>query len=155
MILWMPYVGCCLPTLVSCQHQASIPFSAMKAEIRRAVKSSYKDSLGPLSKRVNLRRMKNDLNRSEQSLAARLRTGQHPKVGKMNWKYLKLREDSLCRCCPLVDETVEHIYNDCMDTVVVSLKTELKFNDRDILYSDPKVGIEFMKKLAAIKKWVL
>jgi hypothetical protein len=63
------------------------------------------------------------LSRSEQTLAARLRVDQHPKVGKMHWKYLNLCEGSACRCCGLVEETIGHIFDECKAQVVVSLKT--------------------------------
>jgi hypothetical protein len=149
------YVDSCLPDLYSSQCLAPIPFAAIKAEVRRSSRAHYKEALGPKYRTVDLKLMKGKLTRSEATLAARLRTGQHPKVGKMHWKYLKLCPGSMCRCCGLVEETIDHIYDECNAQVVVSLKALLNFTTRDILYNDPKKGIEFMEALAAQMKWKL
>jgi hypothetical protein len=148
------FVDRSLPSLCESQSDASIPYAAIKSEIKCKAKSTFKESLGPLLHPVNLKTMK-QLSRSDQALAARLRTGQHPKIGKMHWKYLKLSEGSMCRCCNLVEETILHIFNDCQDPEVTMLRNEFNFKDRQVLYKDPKAGIEFIKKLANKKRWLL
>jgi ribonuclease HI len=142
-----------LTACVERQHLAPIPYCAVKAEVKRGCREEWRSSLAPMSKPVDLKLMKTELTRKEYVTSARLRTGQCPEVGRMHWKFLKLTPNCQCRCCGLGEETVEHLFDDCLASVVVTLKSKYAIKDRDALYKDPKKAVGFYSELSEYMGW--
>ena len=83
---------------------------------------------------------------------ARLRTGESPLMGRFRAR-LKMDNDSLCRCCRNVEETVEHIFDDCPSPLVLSLKRELGQISMSALMDNPVKALAFVDGLIATFGW--
>jgi ribonuclease HI len=100
------------------QHLAAIPFQAIKAMVKSGVHALWRSNLDTSRYRYsNFKgnftdlKVSNTLPRCDEVLLAQLRTGECRKLGIFR---RRINLNTKCRWCFQVDETVEHLYSECV-----------------------------------------
>ena len=101
---------------------------------------------GFLLRTLTCRNINVGLSRAKQVTLARLRTGESLLMGRFRAR-LKMDDDSLCRCCRNAEETLKHIFDDCLSPLVLSLKRELGQISMSALMANPVKALTFVDGL--------
>ena len=142
-------------TLIKCameQARVPIPLAAIKAKIKQHVKNGWLSQLDPLKARyaaacprsTKLLDLSKVMNREDMVLSAQLRTGHCKLIGQLRYKIVK-DSSPLCRWCNTVNETISHVFIDCLNHDIVSLRTHLHIHDITALYDKPQDAVNFLR----------
>ena len=78
-------------------------------------------------------------------------TGECKWMGKFRNR-LKIGDSTLCRWCGAVDETVEHVFNNCESVKVIDIKNKLRVINAKVLHIDPPLGLLFFRDVIGLLK---
>jgi hypothetical protein len=134
------------------QSKTAIPLAAIKAKIKRHCKTNWLNQLDHNNARytaagprpTNLTKLCKELTRADMVLSAQLRTGECKLMGRLRHR-LADTCSSLCRWCNIVDETVIHVFVECSNPNLVSLRSHMKIHDASVLYDNPSLSVTFAK----------
>jgi ribonuclease HI len=132
--------------------KVSIPLRNIKAILKLRMKHNqlsslnveqhrYKDA-GCGSKYTDLK-ASSLFSRSDETLVTQLRTGKCRVIGDVRKHVLKI--DGTCRWCKRCEESVSHLFNDCLQKDVRELRNSLHINCTS-LSKNPSQALEFFKK---------
>jgi ribonuclease HI len=133
------------------QHEGTIPLAAVKAAIKSGVRNLWKKNLDVNSCRFTCAgdkysdiRTSSQYSRADEVLLSQLRSGECRFMGKFR---IRLGiGDPLCRWCKEVNESIYHVYSECISSVILGIKKEINVMDISVLFSDPQRGLLFFNK---------
>ena len=131
--------------------KSAIPLGSVKSELKRAIKMEWKNSLNPDKPRYAIcgdsysdLKFSNTLSRQDEVLLHQLRVGECSKMGKFRTR-VGIAATPLCRWCNNAEETVLHVFSDCLNLSVI--RANLKVPGATILHTDPELGLKFYHSL--------
>ena len=139
------------------QSKVPIPFKNIKTLLKSRMKHIQLSSLN-----INQHRYKDvgcgnkytDLKasslftRSDETMLAQLRTGQCRSIGK--FRKLVLKTDGVCRWCKTCEESVVHLFNECRQREVMTLRNTLHISCNSLFKAPTKASEYFKKALLLI-----
>lgn len=139
--------------IMSASHRKTgIPFTSLKAEVKRALKEKYYANVSSDTSRflacenkITDLRFSSDIIRGDEVILNQLRVGECHLMGK----YLsRINTDisPMCRWCNLVEETVSHVYSDCDSEGINYIREILDIKDVTVLHKDPVRGLIFCRE---------
>ena len=133
------------------QKKSPILLQGIKAEVQLYLIREYKNTLSITHPRyLTCGNIPSDLklsatySRADEVLLHQLRSGECKLMGRHEFM-IKKRISPSCRWCQLVDETVIHVFSDCLSPNIVQLKLELNFQDVTVLHKAPLLGLKFCR----------
>ena len=140
------------------QSKIPIPMAAIKAVLKTGVKNKELESFDLDTYRGRIcgsdctdLRKSSLLSREDETLLHQLRTGECKWMGKFRNR-LKIGDSTLCRWCGAVDETVEHVFNNCESVKVIDIKNKLRVINAKVLHIDPPLGLLFFRDVIGLLK---
>jgi hypothetical protein len=135
------------------QNEASIPLSTTRAWIKTGLTRLWKEGIdmtrfraaAVAGKKPTTLKQYAEMDRRDAVVLAQLRTGQSRLMGPFRAKVLKL-DPPKCRWCGGNEETVEHLFNECIGGDIKEIKERLKVKDATVLHSNPELALLFLSE---------
>ena len=134
--------------------KSATPLGSVKSELKRAIKADWKNSLNPdkpcyaiCCESYSDLKFLDTQPRQDEVFLHQLRVGECSKMGKFRTR-VGIAATPLCRWCNNAEETVLHVFSDCLNLSVI--RVNLNVPGATILHTDPELGLKFYREALAI-----
>ena len=129
------------------QRKSPILLDGVKAAVKLHLVQKYKSTLDTSKHRylicgdnVSDLKLSATYSRTDEVLCSQLRVDRCTLMGSYGFM-IKIRQSPLCRWCHSVNETVDHVFSECLFPPIIQLRQEFHIQDAIVLHKNPLLGL--------------